>query len=354
MIQLERANNFFVPSLKRESLLSPNSLKRTKRERDASRTLSHFYNEELFFNTALTRTQRWEQLKKHFTPIIKEECEYLCLKLRVPCGFIREGQEQFFVDFTIQRDKYDSHCFKEKDLNKEKEGQEYDYVSACFGDKHEDFYFQFRKNLTGTQGEILQISRGPHLSGKESLDICMRLINFLAFNQVILNDDSKIPAPLGEKEVVYLRISMAIISSHTFYTKAGFVLWETHPTHSIIGKKILRQKLSIYNSALSLVRTTALSDLEKGKIIKSSESAVLKNFSKKYSLEYTLCTVQAMAARIHAFFTSAEEPAKTNASLDFSHFYRICLWSSGQPDSLGYNNALDTLYGYRYWIKELK
>ncbi|MCE5316260.1 MAG: hypothetical protein LLG04_02720 [Parachlamydia sp.] len=252
-------------------------------------------------------------------------------------------------------------CREEDQLWPEKAptGQNYDYIHLY---SPEMTYFKIRRGLKGRVAELVSLNKGTLIKGKPCLDLCMRIINYLNFERVFLNDDSFINEtdkpieranlPLNGKNFpLEIRVFKPIVCAkkHTLYSDVGFVLWDNNPPVAHDGSKLEPQCQRSYEEAVDFVRNTKLSDIKKLQVASDKQITQLKKLCVRYSIDYEDATVHTLGAAISSAFKIPE--AKENATKDFRTFYQACLFASDSPKAEKYNAALDILVNYKYWIK---
>lgn len=305
------------------------NLNSSKRKRTSSNeiTLTDFVAQFAFANLLKLPADSWNHFKEIFTN------QYLFLK-----------HHQTFLVLKITEGRWKSNvCLEEDQTWPEKApvDQTYEYITAS---STSGTYFEIRRGLQGRVGELINLHNGPLLTGKEALDLSMRIINFLKIDRVMLNDDAEING-------LETRLFLPVVSLQpkTLYTEAGFELWENNPTVAYDHSEFNAQSKAAYVAAYTLIRDTKLNRLSSIDMASRDQIESLKEMCPRYGEEYQRATIHSLGA---AIFSAFKVPVtRTLASCDFRTFYQICFFASDSSKAKSYNRALDTLFRYKFWIK---
>lgn len=291
---------------------------------------------------------RWKELQALFSK--------RTLTLRLESGTLT---------LAIETGPWESWVCREEDQlwpEKAPKDQTYDYIHLY---SPERTYFKIRRGLKGRVGELVTLNKGPLIKGKPCLDLCMRIINYLNFERVFLNDDSFINetdrlierdelSAEGENFPLEIRVFKAVVCAkkHTLYSEAGFVLWDNNPPVACDGTSLEPQNQKKYEEAVDFLRNTKLTDLKILQVASGRQISQLKILCDRYAIKYEDATVHHLGFAISSAFKIPE--AKEKATKDFRTFYQSCLFASDSPRAKEYNEALDILVKYKYWIRTRK
>ncbi len=266
--------------------------------------------------------------------------------------------EEIFLNFTVEEAPYESQFMAEDELYglfESSKQRRTHYLLSLFeyheGIEEQSLVAQLRIDSLGHVAELMSLSKGKLLAGREFFDIMQKLWTYLRIEHVLLCDTSELIFGVGDSQYKFAtRIFLPIAEGLAIYEKLGGFKLLKHSnlraldTFAPGGVLLSAQDPSDHQAAIERLARFPLVDLQKSFARNHDRSSALAILIEKYVKDVEAPNLRSLVANM----ASALRSGSKKSIADFSLLMDVVLKQRDQRSLLG--RDLSILEDAYIWI----